>query len=79
MTIRKTIATKAFGDQQPGTSGLRILMHGGARIIYRLFGTGTGTEGATLRVYVEGHETDPVRQLAQIEYYTGRSNPDVVT
>ena len=96
MTIRKTIATKAFGDQKPGTSGLGILMHGGARNIYRLSGTGTGTEGATLRVYVEGHETDPARQnedpqkalaeliglasqLAEIEHYTGRSSPDVVT
>ena len=43
-----------------GQQGIRILMHGGARIVYRL--SGTGTEGATLRVYVEGHETDPRRQ-----------------
>jgi phosphoglucomutase len=74
--------------------GLRILMRGGARIIYRL--SGTGTEGATLRVYIEGHETDPAKQsedpqtalgelislagqLAGIEHYTGRSSPDVVT
>jgi phosphoglucomutase len=74
--------------------GLRILLRGGSRIIYRL--SGTGTEGATLRVYIEGHEPDPERQsedpqialgelislagrLAEIEHYTGRSNPDVVT
>ena len=74
--------------------GLRILMRGGARIIYRL--SGTGTEGATLRVYIEGHEADPARQaedpqialgeliglsgqLAEIGHYTGRSGPDVVT
>ena len=69
-------------------------MRGGARIIYRL--SGTGTEGATLRVYIEGHEADPARQaedpqialgeliglsgqLAEIGHYTGRSGPDVVT
>jgi len=40
--------------------GLRILMRDGARIIYRL--SGTVTEGATLRVYIEGYETDPARQ-----------------
>lgn len=74
--------------------GLRILLRGGSRIIYRL--SGTGTEGATLRVYIEGHEPDPARQsedpqialgelisladqLAEIEHYTGRSGPDVVT
>ena len=74
--------------------GLRILMRGGARIIYRL--SGTGTEGATLRIYIEGQETDPAQQnkdpqqalgeliglasqVAEIEHYTGRSSPDVVT
>ena len=31
--------------------GIRILFEGGARIVYRL--SGTGTEGATLRVYLE--------------------------
>jgi len=74
--------------------GLRILMRGGARIVYRL--SGTGTVGATLRVYIEDHETDPARQgadpqhalaelialageIADIEKYTGRSRADVVT
>jgi phosphoglucomutase len=74
--------------------GIRILLRGGARIIYRL--SGTGTEGATLRVYIERQETDPslqsedpqsalvelielASQLAQIEHFTGRNKPDVVT
>ncbi|MFO8153684.1 alpha-D-glucose phosphate-specific phosphoglucomutase [Thioalkalivibrio sp.] len=35
--------------------GLRILFEDGSRIIFRL--SGTGTMGATLRVYVERHET----------------------
>ncbi|HKJ49930.1 MAG TPA: alpha-D-glucose phosphate-specific phosphoglucomutase, partial [Gammaproteobacteria bacterium] len=40
--------------------GVRILLRGGARIVYRL--SGTGTEGATLRVYIESFETDIARQ-----------------
>jgi phosphoglucomutase len=39
--------------------GLRILFEGGGRIVYRL--SGTGTEGATLRVYLEAYEPDPSR------------------
>ncbi len=40
--------------------GIRLLFAGpggGSRIVYRL--SGTGTEGATLRVYVERHEGNP--------------------
>ncbi|OGA48930.1 MAG: alpha-D-glucose phosphate-specific phosphoglucomutase [Betaproteobacteria bacterium RIFCSPLOWO2_12_FULL_62_58] len=39
--------------------GLRILFEDGARIVLRL--SGTGTEGATLRLYVEAFEPDPAR------------------
>ena len=39
--------------------GVRILFEGGARIVCRL--SGTGTEGATLRVYLESYEPDPAR------------------
>ncbi len=39
--------------------GLRILFAEGERIIFRL--SGTGTAGATLRVYVESYELDPSR------------------
>jgi len=34
--------------------GLRVLFVGGSRIVFRL--SGTGTEGATLRVYLERYE-----------------------
>ena len=34
--------------------GVRILFEGGSRIVYRL--SGTGTEGATLRIYIERYE-----------------------
>jgi phosphoglucomutase len=39
--------------------GLRVLFEGGSRIVYRL--SGTGTEGATIRVYIEAYEPDPSR------------------
>jgi phosphoglucomutase len=40
--------------------GLRILFEDGSRIVFRL--SGTGTEGATLRLYLESFEADPARQ-----------------
>ncbi|PST18716.1 alpha-D-glucose phosphate-specific phosphoglucomutase [Mesorhizobium plurifarium] len=39
--------------------GIRILFEGGSRVVYRL--SGTGTSGATLRVYIERYEPDPSR------------------
>ena len=39
--------------------GIRIMFEGGSRIVFRL--SGTGTEGATLRVYFEQYEPDPAR------------------
>jgi phosphoglucomutase len=40
--------------------GLRIGFEDGSRIVFRL--SGTGTEGATLRLYLEAFESDPARQ-----------------
>jgi phosphoglucomutase len=74
--------------------GLRILFEDGARIVYRL--SGTGTAGATLRVYIERYESNPSKQgletqaalaplidlsrsLAEMETRTGRREPSVVT
>ncbi len=37
--------------------GIRIGFKDGSRIVYRL--SGTGTEGATLRVYIEAYQPDP--------------------
>ncbi|MCA1491977.1 alpha-D-glucose phosphate-specific phosphoglucomutase [Sinorhizobium alkalisoli] len=39
--------------------GIRILFEGGSRVVFRL--SGTGTSGATLRVYIERYEPDPAR------------------
>jgi phosphoglucomutase len=40
--------------------GIKILLRGDARIVYRL--SGTGTAGATLRVYIERYEPDRAKQ-----------------
>jgi len=39
--------------------GIRIGLQDGSRVVFRL--SGTGTEGATLRVYLERHEPDATR------------------
>ncbi len=46
------------GSRSEG-QGVRVGFQGGSRIIYRL--SGTGTEGATLRVYLEFFEADAAR------------------
>jgi len=45
--------------------GLRIVMDDGSRIVFRL--SGTGTEGATLRIYLEAFEADLARQRADAQ------------
>ncbi len=55
----------AYTDPVDGSvsenQGVRIGFTDGSRIVYRL--SGTGTEGATLRVYLEAFEPDPENQL----------------
>ena len=88
----------AYDDPVDGSrttgQGIRLIYENGARIIYRL--SGTGTSGATLRVYIEDyepnttkHDQDPqmalanlisyARNVAEIEKLTGRSAPTVIT
>jgi len=54
----------AYTDPVDGSisenQGIRIGFTGGSRIVYRL--SGTGTAGATLRVYLEAYEPDPEKQ-----------------
>ena len=45
--------------------GLRVLFTDGARIVFRL--SGTGTEGATLRVYIEAYEPDATRHHVDVQ------------
>jgi phosphoglucomutase len=55
----------SYTDPVDGSSsqnqGIRIGFNDGSRIVFRL--SGTGTQGATLRVYLEAYESDPKKQL----------------
>lgn len=74
--------------------GLRIGFVGGARMVFRL--SGTGTQGATLRLYLERFDAHPkthdmdaqdalseliilAEELAEIRRHTGRDHPTVIT
>ena len=74
--------------------GLRIILADGARIVYRL--SGTGTSGATLRVYIESVEPDASKQnidaqtalkplieaslqISDLQRLTARNRPTVIT
>ncbi len=54
----------AYTDPVDGSTtsaqGIRVLFTDGSRVVFRL--SGTGTVGATLRVYIERYEPDPARQ-----------------
>jgi phosphoglucomutase len=54
----------AYTDPVDGSvsnkQGVRIILTDGSRVVFRL--SGTGTEGATLRIYLERHEPNPARQ-----------------
>lgn len=53
----------AYHDPVDGSSsknqGIRVLFEGGSRVVFRL--SGTGTSGATIRVYVERYEPDAAK------------------
>ena len=59
----KTADDFAYDDPVDGSrstgQGIRVLLDDGTRIVFRL--SGTGTEGATLRIYLERYESDPAR------------------
>ncbi|GAX78807.1 hypothetical protein CEUSTIGMA_g6244.t1 [Chlamydomonas eustigma] len=74
--------------------GLRFVFADGSRIIFRL--SGTGSAGATIRMYIEQYSNDPTQyekdaqealapiikvalELSQLEKFTGRERPTVIT
>jgi phosphoglucomutase len=72
--------------------GLRILLNDGSRVVCRL--SGTGTEGATLRLYVERYRNDggvaeintvlaalvqAARELLELRKHCGRDEPNIIT
>ncbi|WOJ90123.1 alpha-D-glucose phosphate-specific phosphoglucomutase [Methylocapsa polymorpha] len=60
----------AYHDPVDGSDskhqGVRLHFEDGGRIVYRL--SGTGTAGATLRVYIERFEPDPTRQNLDTQF-----------
>jgi phosphoglucomutase len=94
----KTADDFAYDDPVDGShtaaQGIRILFEDGARIVFRL--SGTGTEGATIRIYVERYEADPAKlgietqealgpliaaagAVSDLAARTGRNAPTVIT
>ena len=76
----------AYDDPVDGSStknqGIRLIFENGSRIVYRL--SGTGTAGATLRVYIESyeqnaakHDQDPQAALAHL-IKLARQIPDIM-
>lgn len=80
------------GSESPH-QGIRIVLDSGARLVYRL--SGTGTSGATLRIYLEKFQEGPAlldrspgevlrplgklaATLAAIEAHTGLTQPSLV-
>jgi len=72
--------------------GIRFLLGDGSRAVFRL--SGTGTSGATLRLYVERYLKDEgvsdvnqilapllkdAKDLLRLKEFTGRDKPDVIT
>lgn len=74
--------------------GWRFLFEDGSRFVFRL--SGTGSVGATIRLYLEKYEKDPAKldmsrdqalgplvslalSVSQIEQFTGRKAPTVIT
>lgn len=79
-------------DHTSTQNGLIVHFKDGSRIVYRL--SGTGTDGATLRTYIERYVTDDLlenpedmlkelcgvsRQISEITIRTGKEQPDIIT
>lgn len=59
----------AYNDPVDGSvsknQGVRVLFEGGSRVVFRL--SGTGTSGATIRLYVERYEPDASRHAIETQ------------
>lgn len=79
-------------DHSSNKNGLVIHFTDGSRIVYRL--SGTGTNGATLRTYIERYVTDKLLEdpeiilsdlsaaahtISDVTARTGKSKPDIIT
>ncbi|KAF2880460.1 hypothetical protein ILUMI_25708 [Ignelater luminosus] len=72
--------------------GIRILFEDGSRLVFRL--SGTGSSGATIRVYIDSYEKSDTTadaqimlkplvnialEISQLKQFTGREEPTVIT
>ncbi|KAJ2601586.1 hypothetical protein H4R99_000992 [Coemansia sp. RSA 1722] len=72
--------------------GIRVIFEDSSRIIFRL--SGTGSQGATVRIYIERFDpsqfdldvqvalkplVDAALEISQLEQFTGRKEPTVIT
>ncbi|ORZ17025.1 hypothetical protein BCR42DRAFT_374046 [Absidia repens] len=94
----KTMDNFSYNDPIDGSvsngQGIRIIFEDTSRIVVRL--SGTGSQGATVRLYVEKYSSNPAEyanatqealkplidvalELSQLESYTGRKEPTVIT
>ena len=92
----KTADDFSYTDPVDGSTttkqGVRLLLANGSRVVFRL--SGTGTSGATLRLYVERYLNDAgvsdvnevlapllksAKELLRLREFCGRDNPDVIT
>jgi phosphoglucomutase len=92
----KTADDFSYTDPVDGSTttkqGIRLLLSDGSRVVVRL--SGTGTSGATMRLYVERYINDAgvsdvnevlapllqeAKELLRLQEFTGRDKPDVIT
>jgi phosphoglucomutase len=94
----KTTDNFSYNDPIDGSisknQGIRIIFEDTSRIVIRL--SGTGSQGATVRLYVEKYSNNPAEyasatqdalkplidvalELSQLEKFTGRKEPTVIT
>ncbi|MGI6851493.1 alpha-D-glucose phosphate-specific phosphoglucomutase [Mesorhizobium sp. 1B3] len=72
---RKIVAADDFAYHDPvdesvsRNQGIRILFGGGSRVVFRL--SGTGTSGATLRVYIERYEPERAQHRLETQEALG--------
>lgn len=79
-------------DNTSTQNGLIVHFTDGSRIVYRL--SGTGTNGATLRTYIERYVTEDIdedpnkmlqelcavsREISNVTALTGKEQPDIIT
>jgi phosphoglucomutase len=84
--------TDAVDGSLTEKQGVRVLLADGSRVVCRL--SGTGTAGATLRIYLERYRQDggagdvgevlaplaeAAKELLSLREYCGREEPDVIT